>query len=176
MRDPSIATMTVLPPLADGDNGREWIRKRLVDSTAVYALVHRLHGFVGYMDLRVWKSTAFLCYWIGPDFQGLGLCAPAIELACGLALRNGIDLLLTASYQDNVRSLRSLVRCGFVPIDVRAVPPDSDRVFVMRPAGAIDGATARRRLIDFCANTGSDLRFVGAEGDTPVEALQPPIT
>jgi hypothetical protein len=125
--------------------------------------VHRSLGFVGYLDLRIWQSTAFVCYWIGADYQGLGLCAPAVSLACDFALRNGIDLLLSAAYGDNVRSLRVLRKCGFDPMDVRAMPPDGDRIFVMRPAAPMREEQARQRLVDFCANTGSDLRFAPTE-------------
>ncbi|HTH79699.1 MAG TPA: GNAT family N-acetyltransferase, partial [Ramlibacter sp.] len=157
MRDPSIPGMTVLPPLAEGDDGRGWIQARIDEGIAAYALVHRSHGFVGYLDLRVWKSTAFVCYWIGADYQGMGFCGPAVALACEFALRNGIDLLLSAAYGDNVRSLRVLRKCGFDPMDVRAMPPDGDRIFVMRPAAPMREEQARQRLIDFCANTGSDL-------------------
>jgi RimJ/RimL family protein N-acetyltransferase len=163
MRDPSIATMTVLPPLAEGDDGRGWIQARIDEGIAAYALVHRSHGFVGYLDLRIWQSTAFVCYWIGADYQGMGFCAPAVTLACDFALRNGIDLLLSAAYGDNVRSLRVLRKCGFDPMDVRAMPPDGDRIFVMRPAAPMREEQARQRLIDFCANTGSDLRFAPTE-------------
>jgi RimJ/RimL family protein N-acetyltransferase len=163
MRDPSIPSMTVLPPLAEGDDARGWIQARIDEGIAAYALVHRSLGFVGYLDLRIWQSTAFVCYWIGADYQGLGLCAPAVSLACDFALRNGIDLLLSAAYGDNVRSLRVLRKCGFDPMDVRAMPPDGDRIFVMRPAAPMREEQARQRLVDFCANTGSDLRFAPTE-------------
>jgi RimJ/RimL family protein N-acetyltransferase len=167
MRDPAIPTMTALPALAQGDDGRAWIQTRLDDGPAAYAIVHRHLGLVGYLDLRLWKSTAFVCYWIGADFQGLGFCAPALALGCDLALRNGIDLVLSSAYDDNVRSLRVLRRRGFSPMSIRAMAPDSDRTFVMLPATHMDEEEGTQRLIEFCDNTGSGLRFVPAAGDAP---------
>jgi RimJ/RimL family protein N-acetyltransferase len=167
MRDPSIPTMTALPELAQGDDGRAWIQTRLDDGPASYAIVHRHLGLVGYLDLRLWKSTAFVCYWIGADFQGLGFCAPALALGCELALRNGIDLLLSSAYDDNVRSLRVLRKHGFQPLRVRAVAPDTDRTFVMLPAAHMTEEDATQRLFEFCESTGSGLRFVpSADGAT----------
>jgi RimJ/RimL family protein N-acetyltransferase len=160
MRDPSIASMTALPPLVEGEDGRAWIQRLLDEGTHAYAIIHCSLGFVGYMDLRVWESTAFICYWIGPDYQGQGLCAPVIRLGCDLAFRNGIELVLTACYEDNVRSLRALYKTGFVLMaDVRAMAPDNERVFVMRPAKPMDADLARQKLIEFCDNTNSGLRF-----------------
>jgi RimJ/RimL family protein N-acetyltransferase len=159
LRDPSVASMTALAPLEPGDDGRGWIRTRLADGTAVFALMHRQLGFVGYLDLRVWDTTAFLCYWIGPDFQGLGLCAPAIALARELAFANGVRLLVSSAYDDNERSLRALRRSGFRVLPVRAQAPDHDRTFVMLPAAPMAEQEALERLIDFCDKTGSGLRF-----------------
>jgi RimJ/RimL family protein N-acetyltransferase len=171
MRDPSIASMTALPPLDQGDDGRAWIQARIDEGTHAYALIHRSLGFVGYLDLRVWQSTAFVCYWIGPDYQGRGFCALAIDLAFDLALRSGIDLLLSACYDDNVRSRRALHKCGFIPMDgVRALSPDDDRVFVMRPAVPMQVSEARQRLVDFCDNTASGLRFETADASMKGDA------
>lgn len=170
MRDPSIATMTALPALAPGDDGRAWIQSRLDDGNAAYAIVHRNLGMVGYLDLRLWKSTAFVCYWIGADFQGLGFCAPALELGCELALRNGIELILSSAYDDNVRSLRVLRKTGFRPLRIRALEPDSDRSFVMLPAEPMDEDEATQRLIEFCDRTGSGLRFPPAAGQGLADA------
>lgn len=172
MRDPSIPVMTALPPLTEGDDGRAWIQTRLDDGSAAFAIVHRQLGFVGYLDLRIWESTAFLCYWIGADFQGLGLCAPAVELGCDLAWRNGIELLLSSAYDDNERSLRVLRKQGFRLMDVRAAAPDSDRSFVMLPSGAMSEGEGLRRLIEFCDCTNSGLRF-GDGAEAPVDAAAP---
>jgi RimJ/RimL family protein N-acetyltransferase len=174
MRDPSIPAMTALPVIAQGDDGRGWIQARLVDTPAAYAIVHRRLGFVGYLDLRLWQGTAFVCYWIGPDFQGRGFCGPALALGCELAARNGVDLLLSSAYDDNMRSLRVLFKHGFRAMTVRAVPPDSERTFVMLPAADMDDREARRRLIEFCDNTASGLRFVPDEGDAHAPAPPQP--
>ncbi|HVZ45031.1 MAG TPA: GNAT family N-acetyltransferase [Ramlibacter sp.] len=159
MRDPTICTMTALPAPTKEDDGRQWIQARLADGVAAYAIMHRRLGFVGYLDMRVWESTAFVCYWVGPDFQGLGLCTPALALACEIARRNGVELMLSSAYDDNARSLRVLANCGFRPMDIRAAAPDADRTFVMLPTRPMDAEEASRRLIEFCDNTASGLRF-----------------
>ncbi|MRD47078.1 GNAT family N-acetyltransferase [Caenimonas koreensis DSM 17982] len=173
MRDPSIPSMTALPPLTPGEDGRAWIEGRLKDGPASFAIVHRQLGFVGYIDLRLWQSTAFVCYWIGPDFQGLGLCAPALALACDLAARNGVELLLSSAYDDNLRSLRVLRKNGFEAMTVRALAPDHDRTFVMLPVAApMTQVEAEKRLADFCENTGSGLRFGAAQAGATDTATQ----
>ncbi|WP_048439649.1 GNAT family N-acetyltransferase [Caenimonas sp. SL110] len=159
IRDPSIPVMTALPALADGEDGKAWIEKRLEDGSAAYAIVHRQLGFVGYVDLRLWEKTAFLCYWIGADYQGLGLCSPAVEMGCELAWRNGVELLLSSAYDDNERSLRVLRKQGFRLMDVRAAAPDSDRSFVMLSAAPMSEDEGMRRLVEFCERTNSGLRF-----------------
>jgi RimJ/RimL family protein N-acetyltransferase len=172
MRDPSICSMTALPPLEDGDDGRAWISARLLDTPAAYAIVHRQLGFVGYLDLRVHGATAFVCYWIGADFQGLGFSALALSLACDLALRNGVDLLLSSAFDDNERSLRTLRRCGFQNMEVRALEPDHDRTFVMLSTAPLGQHAARRRLIAFCDGTASGLRFEPPPASACVEATR----
>jgi RimJ/RimL family protein N-acetyltransferase len=162
MRDPSIPIMTALPMLTEGDDGRAWIRTRHEEGPGSYAIVHRQFGFVGFLQLRLWKSTAFVCYWIGVDYQGLGFCGPALALGCDLAAGNGIELLLSCAYDDNDRSIRVLRNGGFITMNVRAQAPDNTRTFVMRPVVPMDPDEARRRLIDFCDNTGSGLRFAAA--------------
>jgi RimJ/RimL family protein N-acetyltransferase len=171
-RDPSIATMTVLPPLAKDDDGTQWIRSRLEDGGPAYALVHRQLGFVGSLELRVWESTAFISCWIGSDFQGQGFYHPALMLGCELATRNGVDLILSAAFDDNIRSLRGLRKCGFQALDVRAQPPDADRTFVTLSRSPIDNDEAVQRLTDFCINTESGLRF-DAQQDTESSETNP---
>lgn len=162
LRDPAICIMTVLAPIAADDDGRQWIRERRAEGPAAYAVMHRQLGFVGYASISLWETTGFISYWIGTDYQGRGFAADLIEAVCDLAWRNGLELLVSSAYEDNTRSLRALRRGGFVPMDLRALPPDGDRSFVMLPAPALASMThaeARRRLVTFCDMKRSGLRF-----------------
>jgi RimJ/RimL family protein N-acetyltransferase len=172
MRDPSITTMTVLPPLAEGDDGTAWIQSRHQEGGKAYAIVHRQHGFVGSLEFRVWETTAFVSCWIGADYQGLGFYGPALALGCDLAHGNGIDLILSAAFDDNERSMRGLRRCGFRKLDVRALAPDHDRTFVVLSNETDSDDEAVRRLVDFCVNTKSGLRF-SAQADTADSETNP---
>ncbi|RYX93961.1 MAG: N-acetyltransferase [Comamonadaceae bacterium] len=170
LRDPSICFMTVLPVIAQGDDGREWIKARLADAPAAYAVMHGHFGFVGCVSINLWETTGFISYWIGADYQGMGLAAPMLDLALDLAWRNGVELLLSSVYDDNERSLRVLRRGGFETMDVRALAPDTDRTFVMRPSPACAGmpaGEARERLFAFCRNAAPGLRFDPVEPDAP---------
>jgi RimJ/RimL family protein N-acetyltransferase len=159
IRDPAILAMTVLPAFDEKDDGTAWIRGRLNEGGAAYAIMHRHRGFLGSLELRIRESTAFLSCWIGADHQGFGYYAPVLALARDVALANGIDVILSAAFDDNVRSLRGLAKCGFRKLPVRALAPDADRTFVVLSARPIDDEEAERRLVDFCTATSSGLRF-----------------
>jgi hypothetical protein len=66
---------------------------------------------------------------VGVDFQGRRYAAEASRMVLDLARRRGIGMMFTSAYDDNARSKRALERLGFVPMPLRALPPEADRQF-----------------------------------------------
>lgn len=129
-RDPQIAVMTGLPGLATLDEVKAWITEQESDSARVnYSIMHKDFGFVGYINLAVSKHASFFCFWTGVDFQGHGIATAAGRLACQYASKLGVNVMLTSAYSDNARSIRALKRIGFAQLEIRALPPDQDRIF-----------------------------------------------
>lgn len=139
-RDPQIAVMTGLPALTSLEETKKWIAEQSVDEDRVnFAVMHRDYGFVGYINLAVSNHASYFCFWMGVDFQGRGWATAASRLVCNYANKVGITILLTSAYSDNLRSIRTLERIGFVKIEVRASVPDHDRIFFsMIPGGLVD--------------------------------------
>jgi RimJ/RimL family protein N-acetyltransferase len=161
-RDEQIATMTGLPALSGSAKAHAWIADKLRETQAAYALIHPRWGFVGYVDLEVADQHAFFCFWIGTDFQGRGLAAPAARLACEWAFANGIELVMSTVYDDNTRSLRALRRAGFQVSELRALSPHDERTFVYRGARELEPSRAAALIRQFMNATNPEMRFPAA--------------
>ena len=114
-RDPQIAVMTALPPLATLPDVKRWIEERAGKTgERDYAVIHPEAGFVAYVSLNVSEAVGYFCFWTGVDHGGRGYAAQAGEMLCRWALSQGIDWIFTTAYVDNMRSTRALERIGFV--------------------------------------------------------------
>lgn len=179
-RDPQIAVMTGLAPLTTDEEVRAWIDQRVRAKAASYALVHGELGMVGYGDLDLNGEGAFACFWIGVDFQGRGYAKHVALLMCELARANGVRMIWTSAFDDNVRSIRALKSSGFVPIPIRAQAPHDERTFFCWKSMPWMPEEAVRGLVAFCAKSNPTLVFDldaspwGAAGAEPVSisALQ----
>lgn len=159
-RDPAIADRTLLPALEEPGAARDWIEHRLSDRHVVpYALMHREHGFMGSVEITVSDAEAFLCIWIGADWQGRGLGRQMVAMACEHAFRCGIETMLTAAFDSNAASLRTLRGCGFADVKIRAEPPDHDRTFLYLLAQPVEQDEVVRRLIGFSVRAETGLVF-----------------
>lgn len=160
-RDPQIAVMVGLPALTTIEKVREWIVEQDTEKGRInFAVMHRDHGFVGYVNLAVSAHASYFCFWTGVDFQGHGFATAAGRLACQLAKKQGIHVMLTAAYVDNARSIRALRHLGFVEIPIRALPPDHDRLFFYLPeqsAEPVDSIVTE--LIDYYVRENLPLYF-----------------
>jgi RimJ/RimL family protein N-acetyltransferase len=172
-RDPQIAVMTGLPALNTLDEVRRWIQSQPDEQGRVnFAVMHADWGFVGFINLAVSAHAAFFCFWTGIDFQGAGFATAAGRLACAHAATLGVPVMLTSAYKDNHRSTRALSRIGFVPLSIRALPPDQDRIFfslIDSSAGQVD---SHRELVDYYVREKLPLQFEGYEvsGNSPQPA------
>lgn len=164
-RDPQIAVMTGLPALASAEAARAWIAESASEKGKVnYAIMHRDWGFTGLVNLAISGHVSFFCFWIGVDFQGLGLSSAAGRLVCRHAASQGVTVMLTSAYKDNHRSIRALKRIGFSELSLRACPPDHDRMFfalIDSRAGEVDG---NAELRDYYLREQLPMQFEPAEG------------
>jgi len=163
-RDPQIAIMTGLPALSTLEEVRTWIQSQPNEPGRVnFAVLHADWGFVGFINLAVSAHAAFFCFWTGVDFQGSGFATAAGRLSCTYAAQLGVPVMLTSAYKDNHRSLRALSRIGFTPLNIRALPPDQDRIFfslIDSSAGQVD---SERELVDYYAREKLPMQFEGYE-------------
>ena len=129
-RDPQIAVMTGLPALNSIEEVRAWITQQKTETNrADYSIMHAEFGFVGYINLAISEHASFFCFWTGVDFQGHGIATAAGRMACQYASQLGVNVMLTSAYSDNARSIRALKKIGFIELQIRALPPDHDRIF-----------------------------------------------
>ncbi len=170
-RDPTTAALTGLPEIGSDLPPDAWVQRRLQDSPATYAWVHRRFGLVGYGDLYLHRQAGYLCMWVGSDFRGQGLGRSLVAALCRLAFARGLDLVLSSAYETNQLSIRSLRASRFASIPVRAEAPDHERLFFACSLAPITPARARRRLVEFCDLTGTGVRI--APGWTTSSPAQP---
>ena len=164
-RDPQIAVMTGLPALNTLDEVRRWIQSQPDEQGRVnFAVMHADWGFVGFINLAVSRHAAFFCFWTGVDFQGAGFATAAGRLVCAHAATLGVPVMLTSAYKDNHRSTRALSRIGFIPLSIRALPPDQDRVFFSLIDPSVGPVDSTRELVDYYAREKLPLQFEGYEG------------
>lgn len=163
-RDPQIAIMTGLPALNTLEEVRAWIQSQPEEPGRVnFAVMHADWGFVGFINLAVSAHAAFFCFWTGVDFQGAGFATAAGRLACTYAAQLGVPVMLTSAYKDNHRSIRALNRIGFIPLSIRALPPDHDRIFFSLIDSAAGQVDSERELVDYYAREKLPLQFEGYE-------------
>lgn len=163
-RDPQICMMTRLPAFADDNELHAWMAERADEAGRMdLAIIHRASGFAGVVSAHRIDDCAFFHFWIGADFQGQGLAAPAIRLLCAQLVRLGVRRVFTTAYPDNLRSQRALRRAGFVELDIRALPPEDGMPFFCLDLAAqgddlSDGDHASA-LRDYCARSGGVFQF-----------------
>lgn len=171
-RDPQIAVMTGLPPLATLEAVRSWIGRTDADPRRrEYAVMHNDAGFVGYVSLELSQTTAYLCFWTGVDHQGQGLATEAARLLCRWALTRGMDWVFASAFDDNQRSIRALERVGFVRLGVRPASADDPRTFLCYGARDAAWSDATRAFIDYLHNEQPDMALVANE-DVPAGSTE----
>lgn len=164
-RDPQIAVMTGLPALNSIEEVRAWIKEQETQTNRTdYSIMHAEFGFVGYINLAISEHASFFCFWTGVDFQGHGIATAAGRLACHYASQNGVNVMLTSAYSDNARSIRALKKIGFIELQIRALPPDHDRIFFSLIADKDISVDSANELRDYYFREKLPLQF--AIGDS----------
>ena len=159
-RDPQIAVMTGLPVLNTIEEVRTWITQQEAEPERVnYSIMHADYGFVGYINLAVSAHASYFCFWTGVDFQGNGIATAAARIACKYASELGVNVMLTSAYSDNARSIRALKRIGFGEIDIRALPPDQDRIFYSMISSDVTDVNSATELVEYYIREKLPLHF-----------------
>lgn len=176
-RNPDTAAMTGLPELDEGLDALAWIDLRRRESPATYAFMHARFGFVGYGDLFLHREEAYLCMWMGEDFRGRGWGKVLVHHLGALAQRAGLSVIWSSAYHHNKASLRSMAAAGFRTLELRALPPDEERVFVYLPLRPWSLNEACAGMKGFCDRTQTGVRFDEAPSDdsrvNPSEEISP---
>jgi RimJ/RimL family protein N-acetyltransferase len=161
-RDPQIGILTRLPDFASIEAVGEWIVTQANQPGRMsYAVQHETHGFVGVVSLHVAGDAGYFYFWIGCDHQGKGYGRRAARLLCAQAEARGIRRLFTSVYPDNQRSREALRETGFTELDIRALSPDADLVFMVRePRGSPAGGQQEARLTSLLATIGSPIQLL----------------
>lgn len=162
LRDPQIGVMTRLPELSTPEDAARWLEEEYREpGRATYAVMHAEHGFVGVVSLRRHDEAGYFYFWIGTDYQGMGLGRRAAALLFRHARALGIADIFTSAYADNARSRRALAHLGFAQIDIAACEPDQDLLFfrlaLTDEAGG--GAEPAVRLRALCRAIQSPIEF-----------------
>ena len=90
-------------------------------SSAHLFAVHHIHwGFVGSVNIDVFKGVGFFYYWFGKDFQGQGFGPQAARILLGWSAEYlSLNCCYTKVYQDNIYSQKALVKSGFRPLPLK---------------------------------------------------------
>jgi RimJ/RimL family protein N-acetyltransferase len=164
-RDPQIAAMIGMPPLASLRDAQELIRTRTAEEGQhEYAVMHADFGFVGNVSLNISAATACLCFWTGSDHQGGGFATEAGRLLCRFAFRQQVDVVIAMAYEDNVRSIRALQRIGFESLPVRPADREDRRVFLALHRGDAKAEDPIAALIAYLERTQAAIELVRTEG------------
>lgn len=127
-----IQEMTDLPRFAVVSDVYDWIKEEdKIKNSYNYAIELPVVGFAGLVNLVVSEHAAFFAIWLGEKFQGLGLGTTAGRLICEHAINAGLDVIFTAAFVTNHRSIKMLKKIGFETLPISAYVPHDNRVFFM---------------------------------------------
>jgi RimJ/RimL family protein N-acetyltransferase len=162
-RDPAIAILTRLPTFDSIEGAAQWIEEDAgTPDKAIYGVFHRACGFIGVTSFRFVDGKGYFYFWIGSDFQNVGLGQQAAQLACRQAAALGLHTFYTSVYRDNRRSIHALERCGFEQLMLQAEEPDEDLLFYRRKLvrehnpGPVD---IRQELTEFLRTIASPIQL-----------------
>lgn len=127
-----IQEMTDLPRFAVVSDVYDWIKEEdKIKNSYNYAIELPVVGFAGLVNLVVSEHAAFFAIWLGEKFQGLGLGTTAGRLICEHAINAGLDVIFSAAFVTNHRSIKMLKKIGFETLPISAYAPHDNRVFFM---------------------------------------------
>lgn len=132
--DERIADLCNLPAFHCDDEWHYWLQCNQANrQRRLFALIDRQWGFVGSVCLEVHDSLGFFYYWLGADFQGLGLGPRAVTTLLEFGSRHlGMRSCYAKVYQHNTASRRAVEKIGFGLLPFTALPPSDNELFFYR--------------------------------------------
>jgi RimJ/RimL family protein N-acetyltransferase len=129
--DPAIAELCCLPSFGTADEWHRWLNGVYAhDDERIFAVIHRVWGFVGCVSLVLHGDIGFFSYWIGRDFQGYGFGPSAASLLLTAAHQHaGMRCCYTKVYDYNTPSRKGLEKIGFEYLGICAVAPNDNQLF-----------------------------------------------
>ncbi len=156
-RDSSIAQWCRLPTMETMPEWLNWYTEEVSSpGRKNFAAIAEGYGFVGSVGVTESPAAAMLHYWIGADYQGLGLGRSLVNSTLEYFDVRSVPIVFALVQRDNQRSLRLLDRTGFEFL-VEGAYPNDDCIFLYRDTG-INRTVAMKQLIDFDAYTGGCVR------------------
>ena len=122
--DAAIAQLCCLPRFESDAHWLAWLEGvHAFGDQLPFAVLHEDCGFIGSVSLVLHQRVGFFCFWLGKDFQDLGLGTQAGKLLIDLARRAwGMETCYAKVFNHNTKSHRALEKIGFA---LQALPVDS---------------------------------------------------
>lgn len=131
----SIQALCNLPVFTENDDWHYWLDDMQSDPyREIFAIFHQEWGFIGSVSLQLYDGIGFFYYWLGDDFQGMGLGPRAVELLIQWGEQRGMTCCYAKVYADNAPSHKAIQKIGFQPLPFTAAAPNEHEVFYYRGA------------------------------------------
>lgn len=129
--DPAIAELCCLPHFEHDEQWHHWLNDIYAQGDErIFAVIHRVWGFIGCVNLLLYRDIGFFSYWIGRDFQGYEFGPRAASLLLTAAHRHAdMRCCYTKVYKHNTPSRKALEKIGFEDLGICAAAPHDDQLF-----------------------------------------------
>ncbi len=158
-RDHEAARLSGLPTFRGAEEARDWIARQRRPQRAACAVLHRRHGCIGVITLKVHREDALFFFLIGPGFRNRGFGSQALRQAVSLAQAMGVCRLYATVYAENRRSRHVVTKAGLALLDVSALGQEDLRVYCKR-LGEPSEDDLSTPLVELLGTLGSPLRVV----------------
>ncbi|WP_337880239.1 GNAT family N-acetyltransferase [Rheinheimera sp.] len=134
--DPSIASLCNLPQFVSAEHWLGWLYQcRQERARHLFAVMHQEWGFIGSVSLQLFHGVGFFYYWLGKDFQGLGLGPLAVQILLRLGRRLGMHCCFAKVFNFNLPSQKAILRSGFTHLPFTArTPSEHEQFYYLGPA------------------------------------------
>ncbi|MDX3774874.1 GNAT family protein [Chromatiaceae bacterium AAb-1] len=129
--DSSIAELCSLPGFPSAQHWMHWLYCcQQEKERSLFAVIHQAYGFIGSVSLQVFNGLGFFYYWLGTDFQGMGLGPTAVEILMRIGrCYLGMESCYAKVFDYNIASNKAIAKLGFERLPFKALPPSEAEVF-----------------------------------------------
>lgn len=129
--DADIAKLCSLPLFPSAQHWIHWLYCcQQEKERALFAVMHETYGFIGSVSLQVFNGIGFFYYWLGKDFQGVGLGPKAVDILMHIGrCYHGMKSCYAKVFSYNIASNKAIAKLGFTRLPFKALPPSEAEVF-----------------------------------------------